>query len=230
MQEAQASLKEIDKVMVTIQNFSENFRTAYQDEPQSAHYSYEQASLLCNVSYYKCQCSDSCSEVAEKSTVIISPDLIHDVDFVTASDALLASEKKSLGIEKEIVFTDGAGSQFKNIKMFSRLQDQPRETTREYFETSHGKSECDALGGYVKNKAKQIVAAGTEILQNAKDLFNFCKQTLEIKTEHKERRFLYLPKLTRVEVTATSKKLQSVPETRKLHSIRPSGIQNELAY
>ena len=43
-----------DQWIVSVEDFAENFRTVYQDEVQSAHFQYQQATLFTQVSTFKC--------------------------------------------------------------------------------------------------------------------------------------------------------------------------------
>ena len=47
---------------------------------------------------------------------------------------------------------------------------------RHYFEASHGKGPQDAAGGLIKNQADMAILRGTEIIQSAKDLYDFAQK------------------------------------------------------
>ena len=65
---------------------------------------------------------------------------------------------------------------FADLSMFSKEHGMP--VIHNFFETSHGKGPCDGLGGIVKNKASKEVLSSKAIIQNAKDLVNFCNENL----------------------------------------------------
>jgi hypothetical protein len=53
-----------DNWVIMIQDFAENYRTFYQDEIQSAHWQYEQATVHPVICYYQCQekgCRGNCN-------------------------------------------------------------------------------------------------------------------------------------------------------------------------
>ena len=54
-----------------------------------------------------------------------------------------------------------------------------------YFETSHGKSKSDGLGGVVKGYASREVASKNVLIRNAKELYEFCKEKLEVTNSEK---------------------------------------------
>ena len=148
--------------LLCIEDFAENFRTQFQDEIQSAHYQYEQATVFCIQCYYHCP---SCSEEVEESVVCISDDLTHDGHAVNAFHKELASHINShrLKIEHKVSFSDGCSSQFKSKVPFYYLLNSKNNlghtTERAYFGTRHGKSVCDSLGGLVKKGASTYVAS-----------------------------------------------------------------------
>ena len=47
---------------------------------------------------------------------------------------------------------------------------------RVFFETSHGKSKPDGLGGVVKGYANREVASKNVLMHNAKELYEFFKE------------------------------------------------------
>ena len=54
-----------------IQDFAENYRTFYQDEIQSAHWQYEQATVHPVICYYQCQ-EKGCWETVTESIICIT--------------------------------------------------------------------------------------------------------------------------------------------------------------
>jgi hypothetical protein len=54
-----------------IQDFVENYRTFYQDEIQSAHWQYEQATVHPVICYYQCQ-EKGCRETVTESIICIT--------------------------------------------------------------------------------------------------------------------------------------------------------------
>ena len=70
-----------DKTVVLVMDFAENLRSIYQNEPQSAHFNYDQYSIVTMVAYYKCQ-KDNCQENVEEEVVFFSPQTVHDAELV----------------------------------------------------------------------------------------------------------------------------------------------------
>ena len=60
---------------------------------------------------------------------------------------------------------------------------------RVYFETSHGKSRSDSLGGVVKEYVTGEMAAKNAIIRNAKELIEFCEEKLGL-TNSEENKML----------------------------------------
>lgn len=143
--------------ILCIEDYAENFRTVFQDEPQSAHFHYQQATMFTVVSYYKCL---DCVQQVEHSTVFVSDDIVHDAQAVAQMETALEEhlQKQGHSFEHKVVFSDGCGSQFKSKVPFSFVAKTPH-LQRAYFGTRHGKSSCDALGGIVKNTATKHVLA-----------------------------------------------------------------------
>ena len=54
---------------------------------------------------------------------------------------------------------DGCASQYKSINGFSAVARRKIKMTRIYFESSHGKSKSDGLGGVVKAFVSRAVSA-----------------------------------------------------------------------
>lgn len=52
-------------------------------------------------------------------------------------------------------------------------------TIRNYYETSHAKGPQDGAGANLKHKADMAVIKGNEIIQNARDLFNYAEKNLK---------------------------------------------------
>ena len=58
---------------------------------------------------------------------------------------------------------------------------------RVYFETSHGKSRSDGLGGVVKGYVTGEMAAKNAIIRNAKELIEFCEEKLGLKNSEENK-------------------------------------------
>ena len=87
-------------------------------------------------------------------------------------------QDQNIDITYDIEFNDGCSSQFKCATAFSNFACRLVPTTRVFFETSHGKSKSDSLGGVVKCYATREVNAKEIVICNAKELFTFCSENL----------------------------------------------------
>ena len=99
-------------------------------------------------------------------------------------------EKDINNIEIDIEFNDGCASQYKYVRA---IQSFPRRNVLYicvYFETSHGKSKSDGLGGVVKGYANEEVAATNAIIRNAAELYQFCNEKLTVLGSDKHKKML----------------------------------------
>ena len=220
-------------VLLSVQDFAENYRTMYQDEISSAHFTYEQVTLFTQVSNYHCPtCPDA---LVEESVVFISSDTSHSPGFINTCMKMYHDDLKgnNVDIKHEIIFSDGCASQFKSKTPFSYVAESKcgHSIQREYFGSGHGKSSCDSLGGLVKRTAIKYVAAGTFVIREAVDLFTFANKVLVEQCNckagiHKTRKFFY------VEYTdePSTQKLKHILYTRSLHSIRSGGEPGLVKY
>ena len=128
------------KWLLCVEDYAENFRTQFQDEVQSAHYNYEQATLFCVVAYYKCHV---CEEDVEESFVGITSDLTHDAHSVHAMKLAFSQHLKSKGLtfEHSVAFSDGCAAQFKSKLPFYYLMNSKKDlgytSQRCFFGTRH---------------------------------------------------------------------------------------------
>lgn len=91
----------------------------------------------------------TCDEIVDESVVFITADMKHDSYMVKAATDRLEKHLKEKGVpvEKHIIYSDGCSAQFKSKVPFLNLLDKHTEIF--YFGIQHGKSQCDALGGFV---------------------------------------------------------------------------------
>ena len=117
--------------MITIADFSENYRCVNQDEIQSAYYSYQQATLFPLIAYYTClDCNDA---VVQESVVFISPGLVHDA--MAVAQYLKKMTEHVQGHVKfvhKVQFTDGCSSQFKSKLPFQHLSETKHITLKDH--------------------------------------------------------------------------------------------------
>jgi hypothetical protein len=211
--------------LLTIEDYSENFRTLYQDEIQSAHYQYTQVTLNCQVSWYQCP---NCRSQIHEAAAFISSDLTHDphaiLTFHREYSEYLAQH--GVKIDHQVFFSDGCPTQYKAKLPFEHVRTSSEtlghSSERCYFGTRHGKSECDALGGMLKSAARRYVATRLGLIRSTDEFFAFCKTTYEQevncgKGEHTSRLIFRVDSIVR---PAKKETLQPIPGTQKLHQIR----------
>lgn len=207
--------------LVTIADFSENYRCTAQYEIQSAYYNYHQVTVHPMLAYYNCP---DCTEVVQESVVFISDDLDHDPaaveQFSKCPNAHLRNTR-GLNYNHEVQFSDGCASQYKSKVSFQNLSTLDHHFERSFFGSRHGKGPCDALGGIVKKGAETYVKSRRGTIRNADEMFTFCEAHLKIgngsKCEHKRRAYFYFEKINKGK---KSENLKTFKGTRQLHSVR----------
>ena len=100
--------------MVATLDFAENYCCGHQDQPQSAHCSYQQVTLYPVTMAYKCPC---CGEQVSDTAVFFSDNLDHSSHSVNCvTEIMLDHWRTTLGpsLKKVIIFSDGCCSQYKS--------------------------------------------------------------------------------------------------------------------
>ncbi|KAK3580333.1 hypothetical protein CHS0354_014806 [Potamilus streckersoni] len=111
------------------------------------------------------------------------------------------------------------------------LRNEP-SVTRNYFETSHGKSVCDGLGATVKNACYRAVISNRKVIGCAEDVYHFCTEKLKMENTDNEaktvsRREFILVK--DVERNREETDVQTLQGTRKLHVVKSGSNDYELS-
>ena len=121
-------------------------------------------------------------KIKEDHFTVISDDVKHDVKFLELANIKIDEYYTQNGIvsENEIEPNDGCSSQCKLTLALYNLMNCPKQTIQVYFETSHGKSTSDGLGGVVKWYVSQDVAAKEVIIRNGKEFFYYWEKTLPV--------------------------------------------------
>ena len=223
-----------DGWVLTIEDYSENFRTCYQDEIQSAHYQYSQVTLYCQVSWYSCP---TCPAQIHEAAAFISDDLTHDpyaiVEFHKVYSDYL--KKQGIAIEHQVFWSDGCPTQYKAKQPFDDVRTSHdclgHSSERSFYGTRHGKSECDALGGIMKSTAKREVASRQAMIRTGDEFYHFCK-TLEQKVDcgrgkHTSRVIFQVNNIDRPKEKVA---LNPIYGTQKLHQIRKGSEDGEVLY
>ena len=132
------------------EDFSENFQLKHQREIIAAHWSNELMTIFTAVVRYK----DKQGKLNHPSYALVSDELTYDKASVyTFNRAILEKTREDIPVQVTVVYhwCDGAGSQFKNWYNLSCLfyyeEDFNCKADWSFFETAHGKSPVDAIGG-----------------------------------------------------------------------------------
>ena len=143
-------------------DFAENFLLKQQDEVQSAHWAYSQVTVHPCVLHYKCP---SCPEQVTDYLLFFSDDMVHDAHIVQIIQRRTVDHLKSLiALDKVVIFSDGAASQYKSkLPFYYLLSNDNIVVERCYFGSRHGKSQCDSAGGTIKRLLEEDVHTGVKI-------------------------------------------------------------------
>ena len=137
--------------IIVFADFAENFAFVLQDAAQGFHWNNAQATIHSFVVYYRE--SDS-SELRYPNFVVISNCMNHDTVAVHLFQRKFLKHALAFFPLKIIYFSDGAASQYKNLKHFINLCSHQADfgisTEWHFSATSHGKGACDGLGDTVK--------------------------------------------------------------------------------
>ncbi|KAJ8047472.1 hypothetical protein HOLleu_06478 [Holothuria leucospilota] len=165
--------------------------------------------------------------------IFISDDRVHDQHavqhFITIATEHLAHQ--GIPMIRQVHFSDGAGSQYKNKVSFNDasfgMDDFGFPIEKHFFGSGHGKGPCDAEIGVVKKCASRAVLARQVIIANAHDLYKFGRDYLTLpkgtqeEHTHAKRKFFFVRdgEVKRGdERIARTEGLKPVPQTRAMHS------------
>ena len=220
-------------------DYAESYQCRFQGEVQSAFFEQNTVTIHTMMAYYSQEINGK--TVPVKHAIIgITDDQQKDSGGVRAfEDAAIDIIQKQKGrkLEKLHEFTDGCACQYKGKKAFYDIaQRKSPQVTRNFHETSHGKSVCDGLGAVVKSSCYHAILSGREIIRDANDMMAYCekklscekKVTLPDATEYISRREFVFIKAD--DVDRSRPDIKTLPGTRKLHSIRSTGIEMKVQY
>lgn len=223
---------------VVTMDFAENYKCRFQNEIQSAHWSYKQVTVHPTVLHYQCP-EENCHTIVHDYIVHLSDDLKHDGAFTKKVMDEILHYLAEKNLDKAVIFSDGCSAQYKSKLPFLHLtelaSDHPdQEIERHYFGAHHGKSLCDSCGGVVKKMATVAVASGSEIIQSAKDFKRFADSKLVLPksagnesemhkpdSPHVKRSFRLLTSQD-LDRSQTSSTLTTMAGSRKLHALKPT--------
>ena len=112
-------------------------------------------------------------KIVEDHFVFISDNCTHDFSFVeNCADHIKEFYSANRPNISSIKLNDRCAQQFKSVKGISQLSRQTYYLSQLYFETSHGKSKSDGLGGVVKSFVLRSVNSEGTVVRNAMELIN----------------------------------------------------------
>lgn len=147
-------------------DFSENYMCKYQEEIQSVHFggSRKQIALHTGAIYFinesqSLECFTFCG---------ISDDTLHNAFAIWAYLKPILNIIRAKNINTVHFVSDGPSSQYKNKTNFVLMcyfasMFEIERMTWNYYESSHGKSVADGVGGSLKKSADQLVCHGHDI-------------------------------------------------------------------
>ena len=210
-----STLKEDE--IVLIQDFSENYTCLLPNEPQSVHWTQETATIYPVVAVLNRE-----GKLSEDHFGFISNVKDHNPTFVEYCSSTLRKHYNDINPNyKFIEVTDGCAQQFKSINAISALAKRPCQITRLYFETSHGKSKSDSLGGTIKSFMSHAVESEKEVIRNAEEVFDFCQKYLSFSDKHgfitENRKFYYVTEEDMTDKITTT--FKTIAGTQKIHQV-----------
>ena len=218
------SLKEMKDVLpqnhILIQmDFSENYNCQTMEEIQSAYWNASMVTLHPTIIYYK----DTDNSLCHKSLVFVSEVLHHNAAMVSAIVMEVVNIAKTYvpNVKQVHFWTDSPSSQYRNKSVFNMIDKFESahgcKASWHYFESGHGKSACDGVGGTTKRNADNAVKQNKAVIQDAMDFFAWaCQSDGEIKyhmitQEDYDRNSM--------EIEAEKEKIKPVKGTFSLHAI-----------
>ena len=210
--------------ILKVMDFSQNYTCLLVEEIMSIHWTQETV-----VVYPVVVLTKSNEDLREDHFVFFSEDKQKDPWFVEYCNNIIMDfyKEKGLAISKDIEITDGCGAQFKSIKAFKLFPERKIDSTRVFFETAHGKSKSDGLGGVVKSYCSSAVAAGDATIRNCDEVVKFCEQNVTVAERSldegvmQNRIFFNVTPdaLLQFREANPVKDLHSIPGTLKIHQI-----------
>lgn len=137
-------------------DFAMAYSCEYQNEIQSALWARDSVTLFTGAVFCAGTCKTFliCSDTKDKGKNTVYVFLMHLFD-------IMSQFTSAAGDTKDVIFTDGPSSEFKNRYCMKLLRSiskkQQREVSWKYFATSHGKGVVDGIGGKAKSLVRQKV-------------------------------------------------------------------------
>jgi len=162
---------------VVLMDFAENYRMIIQNEVQGYHWTTTEATIHPFVAYYR---DEENGELKHLNMVIISDTKSHTATTIYTFQKHFINfiKAKISGLKKIHYFSDSTTSQYRNRNAFCNLckhmEDFGLDAEWHFFETAHGKSPCDSLGGTIKRCAAKASLQGT-LIRSPEELYAWAK-------------------------------------------------------
>jgi hypothetical protein len=205
-----------ERVLVEVLDFGRNYLCKYQDEPQGCYWDHSQVTIHPVVCYYR-----GASGTVTEELIFVSDDRKHDHVIVKKFEAAVENHfaKKNLIFDNIVQFTDQCPGQYKSKTSFKNISSSKIRKQRIYFGTRHGKGPADGACGRVKRAVDQAVMARQTEAKDAKDFFQFCKNSLEKDNGMFQQHFYWISKFKRPKQISSSD-TKGVDNTRKIHHVK----------
>lgn len=159
-------------------DFSENYTCQTVEEIQSAYWNSSMVTLHPTILYF----NNANGDMDHKSLVFVSEILQHNASMVSAIvHKTVQVAKQCVPDLKHVHFwTDSPSSQYRNKSVFDLVNRFELEfgckASWHYFESGHGKSACDGVGGTTKRNADNAVKQNKAVIQDANDFYAWAIQ------------------------------------------------------
>ena len=206
-------------------DFAQNHSHQRQDEVQSGYFARKQTTMHPFIIYFVCE---KCGHLIKDEVMIFSDEMRHDWNAVSKffEKVLAHLDEMKVPIKRMIIFSDNAGSQYKNCKVFDTLSRRDVCVMHNYYGAKHGKAEADGAIGRLSQTIDSVVRSGQYELANSEELTQYCRNFLTVDATKEEMCCHYRRHFFLVNEISHQKNndLISVPGTQLFHSVRNTGV------
>jgi hypothetical protein len=188
-------------------DFGRNIEIKHQEEAKEAGFSSKQVTIHPVVMHYHV---DGSPVKCRDTMIFLSDDISHD------HKAVNHFLKKQIKVDKVYIFTDGCSSQYKGKGTVADMSQIDTNIEWNYFGSDHGKGEADAEVGVVNRALERAIIGKHIILNDASDVYNWCKDDLAYDAVVSKRHFYLSNEIPR---DTSNIKLQPFLGIRKIHLI-----------
>ena len=210
--------------ILQVMDFAKNREIKYQDDIKGTFYTAGQITLHPIINYYMTDIG-----MVRESSVVISEDNRHDFHAVHHFQDLVNNHIFQQVTQKPrrlIVYSHGCSSQYKSKGPFADLAAESIEINRNYFESEHGKNECDGEIGVINRAIDRAIIGNRVIINNAEDLYKYSQEHLEINEPLTKRKFFFVKENKTDRGRPKTEVKTHLPYTRKINQICNIKSQN----